>query len=64
LLESKLNSGSSMGINENDFFRLIPMKTIEGLDEIENKIKTENDFEKKVASIYYIYYLYEYSLYY
>lgn len=53
-----------MGINENDFFRLIPMKTIEGLDEIENKIKTENDFEKKVASIYYIYYLYEYSLYY
>jgi len=29
------------------FFSLIPMKTVEDLDKIEIKIKTENDFEKK-----------------
>ncbi|XP_022179167.1 uncharacterized protein LOC111039830 [Myzus persicae] len=55
LIESKLNSGSSMGINENDFFSFIPMKTIESLNEIESKIKSDNDFEKKVASTTYIY---------
>jgi len=43
-----------MGINENYFFSLIPMKTVEDLDQIENKIKTENDFEKKVASTFFI----------
>jgi len=56
LLETKLNSESSIGINENDFFNLIPIKTVEGLDEIENKIKADSDFEKKVASTY-IYFL-------
>ncbi|XP_050064251.1 uncharacterized protein LOC126553111 [Aphis gossypii] len=38
------------------FFNLIPIKTVEGLDEIENKIKADSDFEKKVASTY-IYFL-------
>lgn len=56
LIESKLNSGSSMGINENDFFSFIPMKTIESLNEIESKIKSDNDFEKKSGK-YYIYLL-------
>lgn len=50
IIESKLNSGSVMGINENDLFSILPMKTVESLTDIENKVLTENDFEKKVAS--------------
>jgi len=56
LLESKLNSESLLGTTENDFFSLIPIKTVEGLEEIEVKIKTNVDFEKKVVSTYYIFY--------
>ncbi|KAF0716473.1 DUF4806 domain-containing protein, partial [Aphis craccivora] len=51
LLESKLNSESLLETTENDFFSLIPIKTVDGLEEIEVKIKTNVDFEKKSGEV-------------
>lgn len=56
LLESKLNSESLLETTENDFFSLIPIKTVDGLEEIEVKIKTNVDFEKKSGE-YILYFL-------
>lgn len=51
VLGSNFNYAGQTGIIENSLLSLIRIKTVKSLLEKENKIKTENDFEKKISSV-------------